>query len=58
MTKLCRLQIAYNRGMITAADRDRTYAVMQRFGLALWHETCNNMPMLLQVQSLAKLDTL
>ena len=43
------MQIAYQRGMITTSERDRTYAVMQRLGLALWHETCNNMPMLLRV---------
>ena len=43
------VQIAYQRGMITAAERDRTYAVMHRLGLALWHDVCNNLPMLLQV---------
>ena len=43
------MQIAFQRGMISAAERDRTYAVMQRLGLSLWHETCNKTDMLLQV---------
>ena len=42
-------QIAYQRGYITASERDRTLAVMQRLGLALWHDTCNDTAMLLRV---------
>ncbi|KAK9791618.1 hypothetical protein WJX73_001579 [Symbiochloris irregularis] len=41
-------QIAYQRGMLTMSERDRTFAVMRSLGLELWHDSCNNMPMLLK----------
>ena len=31
------------------SERDRTFAVMRSLGLELWHDSCNNMPMLLKV---------
>lgn len=47
------VQIAFQRGYITASERDRTFAVMHQLGLALWHDACSNIPMLLRVSNLA-----
>ena len=43
-------QLAYHRGMLTLTDRNRVFNVMEGLGLALWHESCSDLPMLLRVR--------
>ena len=45
-------QLAYHRGMISLTDRNRVFNVMEGLGLALWHDSCSNLPMLLRVRLL------
>ncbi len=34
------LQLAYQRGYISAEERRRVFGVMRQLGLAIWHEVC------------------
>lgn len=43
------LQLAYQRGYITAEERSRVFGVMRSLGLALWHEVCT-LDVLMQVR--------
>lgn len=45
------MQLAFQRGLITANERDRVYKVMLDLGLALWDEVCT-VPMLMKVRQL------
>ena len=47
-------QLAYHRGMISLADRTRVFSVMKGLGLALWHDSCSDLPMLLRVSQPAR----
>lgn len=42
------LQLAFQRGCITAEERSRVFGVMRQLGLALWHEVCT-LDVLMQV---------
>lgn len=44
----CLLQLAFQRGFITAEERARVFGVMRSLGLALWHEVCT-LDVLMQV---------
>lgn len=35
------LQLAYQRGFISADERRRVFGVMRQLGLAIWHDVCN-----------------
>lgn len=48
------LQLAFQRGCITAEERSRVFGVMRQLGLALWHEVCT-LDVLMQVLLLAVL---
>ena len=34
------LQLAYQRGFISADERRRVFGVMRQLGLAIWHDVC------------------
>ena len=42
-------QLAHQRGMLSLADRNRVFNVMEGLGLSLWHDSCSDLPMLLRV---------
>ena len=42
-------QLSFNRGLISGHERDRIFRCMEGLGLALWHESCSDLPMLLRV---------
>lgn len=44
------LQLAFQRGLITAEERARVFGVMRSLGLAIWHEVCT-LDVLMQVMS-------
>lgn len=44
------LQLAYQRGYISAEERQRVFGVMRQLGLAIWHEVCTT-EVLMQVGS-------
>ncbi len=44
------LQLAYQRGYISAEERRRVFGVMRQLGLAIWHEVCTT-DVLMQVGS-------
>ncbi len=44
------LQLAYQRGYISAEERRRVFGVMRQLGLAIWHEVCTT-EVLMQVGS-------
>ena len=44
------LQLAYQRGHISAEERQRVFGVMRQLGLAIWHEVCTT-EVLMQVGS-------
>ncbi|KAK9819718.1 hypothetical protein WJX72_001641 [[Myrmecia] bisecta] len=41
-------QLAFQRGLISEEQRARVYGVMNKLGLALWHDVCNDTKMLLK----------
>ena len=43
------VQLAFQRGYITAEERSRVFDVMRHLGLALWHEVCS-LDVLMQVR--------
>ena len=46
--------MAYQRGMLTLAERERVFKVMGHLGLPLWHEVCDDHEMLWQVRPRAR----